>query len=318
MLAKQMQFLMTLLGVRSYYKSVSHGRSSVYIPSSETHKLSSLKLKNSLIMAKQDEVRIKPKAGLDYIYFTKEEISEICLALPWEQRATVLRARKTNRLSYGWVSDKVKKGILDSKWLKNNIRFLKLKDVKVVEGSAIMYDFTVENIEQFEANGFTVHNCTLYGDMSGGFNPIKDCYKTTVWAMCRFRNGLDAEAVKKWGFLGPHDTEVVPEEIIVKPPSAELKPDQQDSDSLPPYETLDGILKMLIEKQASILETASVGYETEEVKKVQKLVDRSEYKRRQSAPGVKITSKLHGKDRRIPIVNKYDNDDLLLRMADGD
>jgi len=147
---------------------------------------------------------------------------------------------------------------------------------------------------------------TLYGDMAGGFNPIKDCYKTTVWDMCRWRNARDVDDLVKEGFLG-REAIVVPEEIIVKPPSAELRPDQQDSDSLPPYEILDTILRHMIEDQMGILDIVDAldGYDPVMVSRVRFLLDRAEYKRRQSAPGVKITSKLHGRERRVPIINHY-------------
>lgn len=146
--------------------------------------------------------------------------------------------------------------------------------------------------------------CTIYGDMAGGFNPIKDCYKTTVWDMCRFRNGLTQNEIHRMGFKGV-EGEVVPEEIITKPPSAELRPDQQDSDSLPPYDVLDAILRGLIEWQCSIEELVIDGFDENTVRRIRKLIDGAEYKRRQSAPGIKITSKLHGRERRVPIINHF-------------
>lgn len=146
---------------------------------------------------------------------------------------------------------------------------------------------------------------TLYGDMSGGFNPIKDCYKTTVWELCRYRNSLNARDLLKFGFLGNNEL-VVPEEIINKPPSAELSEGQFDENSLPPYPVLDEILSKLIEFKMgrdSIVKIVECDEET--VDKVINLVYRSEYKRRQAAPGIKITGMLHGRDRRVPIVNKW-------------
>ena len=146
---------------------------------------------------------------------------------------------------------------------------------------------------------------TLYGDMSGGFNPVKDCYKTTVWELCRYRNSLTQVELDRLGYLG-RATEVVPEAIIVKPPSAELRPDQKDEDSLPPYPVLDAILKGMIEDELSRDEIAAkLGLDLDLVSRIRLLVDRSEYKRRQAAPGVKITSKIHGRDRRYPIVNAW-------------
>lgn len=145
---------------------------------------------------------------------------------------------------------------------------------------------------------------TLYGDMSGGYNPIKDAYKTTVWELCRWRNGLTQKELDELGFKG-RVGDVVPEAIISKPPSAELRENQQDSDSLPPYEVLDAILKGMIEKEQSVEELIGEGFIPENVTRVRNLVDNSEYKRRQAAPGVKLTSKIHGRDRRYPIVNAW-------------
>ncbi len=152
----------------------------------------------------------------------------------------------------------------------------------------------------------SVGYATLYGDMSGGFNPIKDCYKTMVWALCRWRNGLSQEGVDSLGFLGKGDIDVVPEAIIVKPPSAELRADQKDSDSLPHYDVLDKILIGFIEREKSSAEIVASGVADEAtVTRMRRLVDMAEYKRRQAAPGVKITSKLYGRDRRYPIVNGW-------------
>jgi hypothetical protein len=291
------------IGVRAYLRSTTHGRTSVYIPSSEQYNLISIKNKNSLVMQSQDENRIKPRSGIDFIYFTKDELNKMALSLPWEQRITVRRAK--NKLSRSWVLEKVKKEYLGPKWLKNNIRFLTIKNIAHDIVPVEFYDFTVQTIEQFEANGFTVHNCTLYGDMSGGFNPIKDLYKTTVWELCRWRNNLDISQIKSYGFFGTND-EVVPEAIIVKPPSAELRPDQFDEQSLPPYPVLDSLLKGMIEDEFSVDEIATRNnLDRSVVMKIRQLVDNAEYKRRQAAPGVKITSKIHGRDRRYPIVNKW-------------
>ena len=145
---------------------------------------------------------------------------------------------------------------------------------------------------------------TLYGDMSGGYNPIKDAYKTTVWELCRWRNGLTQAELDEFGFKG-RVGDVVPEAIISKPPSAELRADQKDSDSLPEYPVLDAILKGMIEKDQSVEEIIAEGFIPAEVTRVRNLVDNAEYKRRQAAPGVKLTSKIHGRDRRYPIVNAW-------------
>lgn len=146
---------------------------------------------------------------------------------------------------------------------------------------------------------------TLHGDMAGGFGPLKDVLKTDVWKLCRYRNSLDAYAIERLGFLGPV-AEVVPEAIIVKPPSAELSADQKDTDSLPPYEVLDPILISLVDREMSVAETVDTGIAPETVvRRVEKLVFGAEYKRRLAAPGVKTGDKLLGRDRRYPIVNGF-------------
>ena len=134
---------------------------------------------------------------------------------------------------------------------------------------------------------------TLYGDMAGGFAVLKDVPKTLVYELSRWRNENGTPK------------NVIPREIIDKPPSAELRPDQKDEDSLPPYDILDGILQSYVEEDKSYPEIVSLGYDPATVRQVMAAVDRSEYKRRQSPPGVKITAKAFGKDRRLPIVNAY-------------
>jgi NAD+ synthase len=140
---------------------------------------------------------------------------------------------------------------------------------------------------------------TLYGDMCGGYSVLKDVYKTTVFALCRWRN-----AHVPAGARGPQGA-VMPERVITKPPSAELKPDQKDQDSLPPYEELDAILEGLIEGEKSVDALVAAGFERATVLRVWKMLDRAEYKRRQAPPGVKITPRAFGRDRRYPITNGF-------------
>ena len=142
---------------------------------------------------------------------------------------------------------------------------------------------------------------TLYGDMCGGYAVLKDVYKTTVFAVCRWRN-----AHKPAGALGPTGA-VMPECIITKPPTAELKPNQTDQDTLPPYEVLDGILQGLIEDQAGVAAVTARGYDAATVHRVYRMLTRAEYKRRQAAPGVKITHLAFGRDYRYPITNGFDD-----------
>ncbi len=132
---------------------------------------------------------------------------------------------------------------------------------------------------------------TLYGDMVGGFAPIKDLYKTRVYQLARWRNRAAAS--------------VIPRASIAKPPSAELRPGQLDTDSLPPYDVLDPILRAYVEEDRSVDEIASRGVDRETVVRVARMVDAAEYKRRQGPLGIKITPKAFGKDRRMPITNRY-------------
>ncbi len=145
----------------------------------------------------------------------------------------------------------------------------------------------------------SVGYATLYGDMCGGFSVLKDVYKTTVFMLCRWRNENKPE-----GALGP-DGAVIPERIITKPPSAELKPGQTDQDTLPPYEELDEILHCLVEADMSKGKTIARGHDPETVVKVWRMLLASEYKRRQAPPGVRISRRAFGRDRRYPITNKY-------------
>jgi NAD+ synthase len=145
----------------------------------------------------------------------------------------------------------------------------------------------------------SVGYATLYGDMNGGFNPVKDLYKTEIYRLARWRN-----AHKPEGSLGPGGA-LIPENIIVRPPTAELRPNQKDQDSLPPYDILDDILECLVENEMRIREVVARGHDEATVRKVERLLYLAEYKRRQAAPGVKITRKNFGRDRRYPITNKF-------------
>ncbi|QFU07957.1 Glutamine-dependent NAD(+) synthetase [Rhodobacteraceae bacterium THAF1] len=140
---------------------------------------------------------------------------------------------------------------------------------------------------------------TIYGDMSGGYNPIKDMYKTRVFETCRWRNANHRD----W-MMGPTG-EVIAPGIIDKPPTAELRADQKDEDSLPPYSVLDDILERLIDREESVAEVVDAGHDRDEVKKIEKLIYISEYKRFQSAPGARLTPRAFWLDRRYPIVNRW-------------
>ena len=139
---------------------------------------------------------------------------------------------------------------------------------------------------------YAVGYSTLYGDMAGGFAVIKDVPKTLVYELCRQRN--DAAAA-----------EVIPRQILDKPPSAELRPGQRDTDSLPPYDVLDPIVEAYVERDRSVAEIVAAGFDEQTVRRIATLIDRAEYKRRQAAPGVKITARAFGKDRRLPITQRW-------------
>ena len=145
----------------------------------------------------------------------------------------------------------------------------------------------------------SVGYATLYGDMSGGYSVLKDVYKTTVFALARWRNVHRLD----WA-LGPKG-EVIPERIITKPPSAELRADQTDQDSLPPYDELDAILHGLVEKELPVADIVAQGYDRDTVARIEHMLYVAEYKRRQAPPGVKITRRNFGRDRRYPITNGF-------------
>jgi NAD+ synthase len=163
----------------------------------------------------------------------------------------------------------------------------------------------------------SVGYATLYGDMNGGFNPIKDIYKTEVFRLSTLRNSWKPD-----GALGPSD-EVIPVNIITRPPTAELRENQTDQDSLPPYDMLDAILERLVEREEPLASIVEAGFDREVVARVDRLLNIAEYKRRQAAPGVKVTSRNFGRDRRYPITNRFRDagkplpkpDDTLLSRA---
>jgi NAD+ synthase (glutamine-hydrolysing) len=133
---------------------------------------------------------------------------------------------------------------------------------------------------------------TLYGDTAGGFAVIKDVFKLQVYELCRYINERAGHPV-------------IPEDVLTKPPSAELRPDQRDDQSLPPYEVLDPILAAYVEGDGTASELVAAGFDEDIVRRITRLVDLAEYKRRQSPPGVRVTPKAFGKDRRLPITNGY-------------
>jgi NAD+ synthase len=164
---------------------------------------------------------------------------------------------------------------------------------------AISNKFNLMVVTTGNKSEMSVGYATLYGDMNGGFNPIKDIYKTEVFRLCELRN-----VWKPADALGPAGV-VIPPNIITRPPSAELRENQTDQDSLPPYEVLDAILERLVEREDPLADIVAEGFDRETVARVDRLLNIAEYKRRQSAPGVKVTLRNFGRDRRYPITNRF-------------
>jgi NAD+ synthase len=156
----------------------------------------------------------------------------------------------------------------------------------------------------------SVGYATLYGDMNGGFNPIKDLYKTEVYRLARLRN-----AWKPAGAQGP-DGVVIPESILTRAPTAELRENQTDQDSLPPYDLLDAVLERLVEREEPVASIIAEGFDRDVVLRIERMLALAEYKRRQAAPGVKVTLRNFGRDRRYPITNRFRDNGTVMPKAD--
>ena len=164
---------------------------------------------------------------------------------------------------------------------------------------AISNKFNLMVVTTGNKSEMSVGYATLYGDMNGGFNPVKDLYKTEVFRLANLRNTWKPDGAK--GPNGP----VIPENIITRPPTAELRENQKDEDSLPPYAVLDPILERLVEREDPISAIVEAGFDRDTVMRVERMINIAEYKRRQAAPGVKVTLKNFGRDRRYPITNRF-------------
>ena len=192
----------------------------------------------------------------------------------------------------GFEGDKVEPGITEEN-IQSTLRGLLLMAISNKCGSMVL--------ATGNKSEYAVGYATLYGDMCGGFAVIKDVWKTDVFRLCEWRNSN-----KSSEFLGPNGT-VIPERIISKPPSAELREDQKDTDSLPEYDILDTILRKLVEDNLSLEKIVKEGFDVKDVKKITMLLSKSEYKRFQSAPGPKVTEKAFGRDRRYPLTSGFRN-----------
>jgi NAD+ synthase len=164
---------------------------------------------------------------------------------------------------------------------------------------AISNKFNLMVVTTGNKSEMSVGYATLYGDMNGGFNPVKDLYKTEVFRLARLRNSWKPDSAK-----GP-DGPVIPDNIITRPPTAELRENQKDEDSLPAYAVLDPILERLVEREEPVSAIVAAGFDRDTVMRVDRMINIAEYKRRQAAPGVKVTLKNFGRDRRYPITNRF-------------
>jgi NAD+ synthase len=164
---------------------------------------------------------------------------------------------------------------------------------------AISNKFNVMVVTTGNKSEISVGYATLYGDMNGGFIPITDLYKTEVFRLARLRNSWKPDDAK-----GPNGL-VIPENIITRPPTAELRDNQKDEDSLPPYAVLDPILERLVEREEPISSIVAAGFDRDTVVRIERMLNIAEYKRRQAAPGVKVTLRNFGRDRRYPITNRF-------------
>ena len=176
---------------------------------------------------------------------------------------------------------------------------------------AVSNKFSLMVVTTGNKSEMSVGYATLYGDMNGGFNPIKDLYKTEVYRLAQLRNRWKPADAK-----GP-DGEIIPQNVLTRAPSAELRENQTDQDTLPPYDVLDRILERLVEREESIASIAAAGFDRDTVMKIQRMLYLAEYKRRQAAPGVKVTLKNFGRDRRYPIVNRFHDPGTPLPETDG-
>jgi NAD+ synthase len=176
---------------------------------------------------------------------------------------------------------------------------------------AISNKFSLMVVTTGNKSEMSVGYATLYGDMNGGFNPIKDLYKTEVYRLAQLRNSWKPVDAK-----GPGG-EVIPRNVLTRAPSAELRENQTDQDTLPPYDVLDRILERLVEREESTASIVAAGFDRETVMKVERMLYLAEYKRRQAAPGVKVTLKNFGRDRRYPIVNRFNDPGTPLPEADA-
>lgn len=313
LLAKQAHQIFLNMGIFCYLRihnsKVKNTSYEVYIPPYETHKLATIPILKDTITRriKNNKNPQKIKSVLDYLYGLDEKIKYVKDMLKENQRATLRRVLNMPTIKVGRITlekyvrmlpedDRIRCDLL--KRITSDEYLIPCCSITKEVGEFIMYDFSVDNIHEFNANGIDVHNCTIHGDMSGGLAPISDEYKMEVYAVAKYINEL-------------HGKEMIPQVIIDKEPSAELAPNQRDVDSLPPYPILDAILKYIIEGDV----LSKVEFEhcksifdqhPEQTEKILKLISRAEFKRRQAAITIKMHEKAFGYGRRIPVAQKWE------------
>jgi len=297
-LAKQVHLILLNLGIISYLRNKKK-LNEVYIPPSEGYKLASLDiLKQTIKDRASNNIKNhrKIKTSFDEVPITTEELESLIDNIHWSKNTTIRRHLKQGKRWIGRETLRKYINFLDDRSSEMYTALKERVDKKelyapiiesfVVDREEYMYDFTVSKSHEYSVNGVLTHNCTIYGDMSGGINPIADCYKMEVYAMGRF--------------LG------VPDSIMDKEPSAELAPGQVDKDNLPPYPVLDAALKFFIEGEGCEEAIRNILKECGwEQGRLYRMLRNAEFKRRQAALGVKMHKKSFGFGRRYPIVNKY-------------
>jgi NAD+ synthase (glutamine-hydrolysing) len=311
-LARQTHLLFLNLGVLSFFREYKragyNAMYEVYIPPYETYKLEELGvIKHSIISRiKKNNGESKLKSVVDYIYGMENHLIYIKNKLKENQRESIRRTLRMPIVKIGRQTLIKYASMLPEDDSVRAAVFMKLlSDEYIIPciatekeiGEYTMYDFSVEDIHEFNANGIDVHNCTQHGDMCGGLAPISDLYKMEVYAVSKYINKL-------------HGKEMIPQVIIDKEPSAELAPNQRDVDSLPPYPVLDALLKFFIEgevlpKEEFMICEAVVKEHASDAARILKLINKAEFKRRQAAITIKMHQKAFGYGRRIPIAQKW-------------
>lgn len=312
-LAQEVHYLFLNAGILCYLRGHNPNSNNpgyeIYIPPYETYKLSTFPILKETVKKRisSNALPSKNKSVLDYVYGIEEELIGLMGMIPDKKRATIRRALKQSIVKIGrrtlWTylemlpeDHYIKIALL--KKISSDEYYVPCKGIRVEEGNFTMYDFTVDNVPEFNANGIEVHNCTVGGDMMGGLAPISDCYKMEVYAMASYINESNGK-------------ELIPQVIIDKAPSAELAPNQKDTDSLPPYPVLDAILKILIEgevlpPQEYMAYKKIFDLNPESVSRVKGLMRRAEFKRRLAPITIKMHRKAFGYGRRIPIAQKWE------------